>query len=203
MTNQRALSQWYTRPYLAEAMVERAKVHNPRYVLEPSAGHGALILPMPAEWKVTAVELDEKTHAKSLENLDPPLHVLIYGDFLKHNNWIGCGRMPIAGVTTCRRFDVGIANPPFENDKDLAFALKLLTLCHVVLLLVRVPFLHRVACWEQLWSKKDELHRSWQRDHVSRPRFGGKYNPQDEYCIVEIQHGPGDGRVDLGWIRKP
>jgi predicted RNA methylase len=190
--NQKRLSQWLTQPWVAEAMWARAKTHTPKYVLEPSAGDGALILPMDADVHVTAFELDRARFEPTLSCMDPPIEVF-YQDFLTAQ-W----DLPETGYL----FDVADMNPPFEGGLDVAFVLEAFRLCAVVIALVRVPFLHRKGVWEELWSRPD-VCLSWRGDVIPRPRFGGKFNPQDEYVVVEIVHGPQTDMIGYSRIINP
>jgi len=177
----KTLSQWNTPPWVAEAMWARAKIHNHLYVLEPSAGTGALILPVDDDVAVTACEIDPELCAHYLRQIDPPLYQLHQGDFLTD--------FAVPLNPDYRPFGTAVMNPPFEAGKDLAFVLKAFRLCEVVIALVRVQFLHRTACWKKLWSRPD-VCLSWVGGCIPRPRFGGAYNPMDEYVIIELVHGP-------------
>jgi 16S rRNA A1518/A1519 N6-dimethyltransferase RsmA/KsgA/DIM1 with predicted DNA glycosylase/AP lyase activity len=194
---QKQLSQWFTESLVAEAMWERAKLHNPRTLLEPSAGTGSLLLPVDEHVRITAVEIDTELCDNYLSQLDPPIHTLYNADYTKiyahlvADKEAGNAEGPWA-------FDVGITNPPFEGGLDLAFIIQTFALCERVIALTRVQFMHRTACWRELWSRPD-VCVEWRADCVPRPKFGGAYNPMDEYVTFEISHGP--QRADIKFAR--
>jgi predicted RNA methylase len=175
--------------YAARAWRTDERLSEPVAVLEPSAGTGALILPCPEEWQITACEVDP-TLARRLEHaFAPPLTQVLCVDFLRHD-------------FGAQHFDIGLSNPPFEGGQDLAFTLKLFALCDVVIQLVREPFMHRTGIYEAFWSRPD-VQLTWRGDCVPRPRFGGKYNPQDEYVAFEIVHGLQGAQIDFTRIVNP
>lgn len=192
-TKQQLLSQWNTPGWVAEAMWQRARLRSPTSLLEPAAGTGQLILPVDDNVAVTACEIDPELAATYLAQFDPPLHALRVGDFLAQSF-----DPPPAGSW---RFDVALLNPPFENNQDVAFVTRALEWSAVVVALVRVQFLHRQYTQKHLWSRPD-VCLSYRGDCVPRPRFGGTYNPMDEYCILELTHGPQQRRIEYARVLR-
>lgn len=102
VTDFKKLYQFYeTPPDLARRMVALADVRPGDRVLEPSAGRGALLKPLPAQVHRTAVELNPAM-------MDLPAHAdeVRFMDFLQCNGELGA-------------FDRIIANPPFRNAQDI------------------------------------------------------------------------------------
>ena len=192
-TTQQLLSQWHTPSWVAEAVWARASLRSPVTLLEPAAGTSLLLLPVDENVAVTACELDPELAGTYLAKLDPPLHDLRVGDFLEQTF-----PQPPAGRWT---FDVALLNPPFENNLDVRFILRAFELAAVVVVLARVQLLHRKYAQVHLWSRKD-VCLSFRGDCVPRPRFGGDYNPMDEYCILELTHGPQPRRIEYARVLK-
>ncbi len=193
-------SQWFTPEYVAQAMWDRAKIHDHLYVLEPSAGTGSLILPVDDDVLVTACEIDPELVESHLLQMHPPLHRVIECDFLTFDF---LELYPNHHDPTLPIFGTCLMNPPFENGQDLACVLKAFSLCHVLIACVRVQFMHRVAPWRGLWSRPD-VNLTWRGDCVPRPRFSGtKETPMDEYVCFEICHGPQQPNIEYTRIVNP
>lgn len=190
------LSQWLSPDYVAQAMWARARTHNPKRVLEPSAGSGQLILPIDDGVEVHACEVDPDLIASHLEQLDPPLAAFYEGDFLR----LDFSTMQRVGNP--HLFDVAIMNPPFENNQDVRHVIKAFELSTVVIACVRVQFMHRRFAYEQLWSRRD-VCLSWRDDLIPRPRFGGDYTPMDEYVLIELRHGEQTPTIEYARLLSP
>ncbi len=194
-TKQQLLSQWFTPDYLAAAMWRRAQVLKPKTLLEPSAGTGNLLLHVDPTVDVTAVEIDPAL-VSVLQSFDPKLAEIVVGDFLDDDVFP-------RGI----RFDLGLSNPPYEDNRDVKFMLKLLDCCEVILVNVRSAVLHRTGCYSGLWTKLEAwgLGLRYLGICVGRPNYGGPTGPMDDYNVLEI--GPIDksftGRPVVEWIRKP
>src|SRR5512141_2889235 len=82
-------------------MVAMADIQAGQHVLEPSAGRGALLKPLPTQVHRTAVDLNPAM-------TDLPAHAdeVHFTDFLQSNGELGT-------------FDRIIANPPFRNGQDV------------------------------------------------------------------------------------
>lgn len=91
-----------TPPTLAESVIELAQIERGMFVLEPSAGEGALAeLAWGKGAAVTVVEIDYKRMKKLRER---SWHVSIPGDFLELEPW---------------PFDRVVMNPPFSRQQDI------------------------------------------------------------------------------------
>lgn len=166
------LSQWYTPPDLAAKIWQFADGARARTILEPSAGHGSLIMPSApahvAKW--TAHDVDPNNVA-FLRAAFPGLDV-------RPLDWIDA---PDPG-----RFDLAIMNPPYEGDQDVEHVLKAIRHCDRVVALLRSAFEHSGSRWEAFWrwvtcSRKVTL--------AGRPRFGGAGSPVSDFKVFEFVGG--------------
>ncbi len=178
------LSQWFTHPKLAEAIVKWAIGNGrpPRRVLEPSAGSGSFVEPLVRLLGgnvVTAVELD-LPWAEHLQKLHPLANV-VAEDFLQWD---------------CQDyFDAVVTNPPYEGGQDGAHVARALSLSDQVVALVRAVFLNGVDRYRDVWSK---THLQGIRYFTDRPKFSGAGSPRHDFVVVKLGVGPVD-RVDVGW----
>jgi predicted RNA methylase len=165
-------SQWYTRPELAERVVRWALkgVSRQLSILEPSAGCGALIRPIPRGHGVTAYEIDPRRETVLLELLDPRRGRLIIADYLRRFDG--------------GRFDLGITNPPYEDGSAERFVKKACFQCDRVVALLKTSVLHGVDRWSDLWST---VSISRLAILSRRPGFDGpsEGSPTSDYIVVE------------------
>lgn len=105
----KAKQAFYTPPELAKKVVEMADVMEGHWVLEPSAGHGALVLAClnAGATRVSCIESDPEAVAK-LDTLGGQVWVT-HSDFLK---------MP-APRNYRHKFDRVVMNPPFARGADV------------------------------------------------------------------------------------
>lgn len=167
------LSQWYTPPYLSEiiyiearlfALKHYAKTKRPCRILEPAAGRGALILPWTKEedkpfFRWIAYDCDPN-NTREMFSLFQNKKVrktfvdIREGDYLASSN---------------ERFDLTIANPPYENDLDSEFVMCSLEQTEVGYFLLRSVFDQSQGRWEKVWrwvNPEKEIRL------ISRPSFG-------------------------------
>lgn len=99
---------WFPTPKdIAEAVAARADIRPGMFVLEPSAGEGALVLEaVKLGGKVTAIEIDKRRAAK-LSNIADV--TVVEGDFL--------------AVDRAMQFDRVLMNPPFAQRMDIRHVL--------------------------------------------------------------------------------
>lgn len=105
---QQALQFFQTPGALARRMVELAQICADDDVLEPSAGHGRLLLPLEklaGLGSVVAVEIDEANCRVLTLSFSASVH---QADFLKWSS------------ETLEVFDVALMNPPFSGNQDVA-----------------------------------------------------------------------------------
>lgn len=97
------LGQFFTPPALAERLVELARIDKDSYVLEPSAGHGAIISQIQkAGAQYAAFEIDP---VNCRVMADAGMQNVIQGDFLS--------------ITPDPLFDAIVMNPPFAKKADV------------------------------------------------------------------------------------
>lgn len=110
VTDLKKLYQFFETPAeVVDRMIEAAGIKSGMLILEPSAGHGAIIDRLGETKQVVAVELDPDKCTKLKERYDSSVTV-IQGDFLRFNNCIG-GKV--------NWFDRVIMNPPFRAGQDV------------------------------------------------------------------------------------
>jgi len=177
------LSQWYSRPALAEKVVKWALkgVMKPIRILEPSAGTGALIRPVPVKHHITAIEIDPRRceQLREISHLD---EVRCY-DYLQR--W------------TDERWDLAIMNSPYEDDQDVLHAIKAATSdADRVVAVMKLPTLQGINKWA-LWMKVEVTRIAI---CVARQPFDGpkKDSPRDGTMIVELV-----AREHLGQLDTP
>lgn len=153
-------SQWYLDPFLAARIVEWALKRFPDKqrlrVLEPSAGRGALALPLRAlGHEVTCVDIDHR-NAEYLRELGFEVHE---GDFLKLSPY------------TWEPFDLTLMNPPFENGQAEEHILHALKFAPRVVAHAPLTTLSGVDRARGLWraASLDE-----QVNHARRPKYSGR-----------------------------
>lgn len=106
--------QFYPTPYaIAKTMIEAAGIRRGDWVLEPSAGTGALLRLLPCDCLALAVEISP-IHAKALQALDMEFARVECGDFM---DW----------RTEVAQFDRIVMNPPYSEGRALAHVEKALT----------------------------------------------------------------------------
>lgn len=183
-----SLSQWYTPSWLAERVVAWALqgVDRPLSILEPSAGLGALIRPIPAQHRVTAIEIDQRRIAGL--RLVPQIKILKHADFLTDS---------LLDV-----YDLAITNPPYENGQDVKHVSRALVCCDRVVAILRLSALSGVRTHEVLWSRSRLTRMAITS---SRPLFEGPkaMAPTGGTVIVELRpklsNGRGQQNVEVEW----
>jgi len=193
-TRDLSLSQWYTPPALAERVVEWADAAGAQSILEPAAGRGALLEPLPRGRDVVAVELDLE-NARSLRARYHEARI-IQGDFLT-------ARVDELGG----RFDLAIMNPPYEHGLDAAFVYR--ASCHArrVVAILRSVFFHGTRRWETVLRYVDLVGLVYL---VNRPQFGApgmvSTGARSDFVVAEFRHrsmplelGEDDCRPTVEW----
>ena len=185
----RASSAWYTPPEVAARLAGLSAVAARRqwHVLEPSAGHGALIKPMLAEFApaaIDAVDADARS-CQALHDLFslPPANVQIpihveRCDYLSRP----APRTP---------YDLAVLNPPYEGGQDSAFVAKCMDESLRVVALLRLAMLESQRAHDRVWSRVEagewrllELH-----PFKSRPVFlaGGEESGGGKTAFMAIK----------------
>lgn len=132
-----ARDQYFTCPKLAKRMIEWAELSRGMKVLEPSAGDGGLVIHMPKNIQLTAVEIDPAM-CERLRQIRHPAYEVVERDFL--------GYRPIREA-----FDVAVMNSPYGKNADGEHAAHALRLANRVVCLTRVNFEFGQSRFNQLW----------------------------------------------------
>jgi hypothetical protein len=200
------LSQWFTPPWLADRiwswwLSDHGGKRDAFRVLEPAAGVGALLRPAlrngsvrPATW---AVEIDPEKAAvlRELSVLYPVLSVL-EGNFLSLAN---------GGVLDQAWFDLALMNPPYENDRDVAFIRHALLFATDVVGVFRSALVHGAHRFETLWRDVDIVRGVWLKQ---RPHFGRgeqSTSAQSDFVVLhlvrrEVSRQPGERmQTEMEW----
>jgi predicted RNA methylase len=150
-------SQWFTPPDLAWRMVRWAARSFP-HVLEPSAGSGNLVhaarvvrgadgMEQPSKSVVHAYELDPYYLDRLAERFQGDVNeeqVRLY-----RGSYLDSDERPDLGCN----FDIGIANPPFEDGLDGHFIAKMMNECDRIVVLARTCVLNGADRHERVWSR--------------------------------------------------
>lgn len=176
---QKLLAQWFTPPRLADRLWNRMDPVRGLRVLEPAAGRGALIRPMFGRFaprRVVAYEIDARL-APELRRVGPRVEVRI-GDFLKAKN--------------PGSFDLAVMNPPYEDDRDVAFLTRALEVAPRVIGIFRSDFLHGVDRWNEVWRHVDIVQAACL---VGRPRFSESPGvPMSDFVALHVRRRRGPPR---------
>lgn len=186
-------SQWYTPADLAQRIAAWSGFGQGDRLLEPAAGRGALIAPLPLPlW--TAVELDEENCGALVplfERLWPERRVDVRrADFLSLSPRHFAEEHDRGGYT----FDGVIMNPPYEDDLDAAFVEHALAFAPVVIALLRSAFRHGAKRWRRVWRWVDCTRIA---ELVDRPSFGAGLDgdsPMSDFAVYELRRAPHERR---------
>lgn len=180
-----ALSQWYTPADLAErvwAWAAESQRRTVARVLEPSAGRGALVAPALKSLRVrrlTAIDIDAGNVDTLKRSFTGRKLAVVRGDFLS--------------FTARDRFDLCIQNPPYEDDRDVAFIRHGLRFAPVVVGIYRSALVHGSNRFETLWKHVDMTRIAYL---VNRPKFGEGTGAQSDFIVAEFM------RRDISPARK-
>lgn len=186
----KASSAWYTPPETADALVSMCWAARPRSewrILEPSAGHGALLDALKRDdahstAEVHAIELDERA-ATVLRERHPSAHVECC-DYLTR-------------PAPANPYDLCVMNSPYEKGADSAFLAKAMDESLRVVALVRLALLESQRSFDRVWSRigSDEGWRLLALSpFISRPVFmpGGEDSDggKTAFMIVKLSRVP-------------
>lgn len=173
-------SQWYTPRELAARIATWARVGPGDRLLEPAAGRGALIEPLPLH-RWAAVELDPENHQVLIDAC--AIDDLRCADFLTLSSRSFAEEHDRGGWT----FDAVIMNPPYEGDLDSAFVVHALDFAPRVVALLRSAFRHGDKRWNRVWRWVDCTRRV---ELVDRPSFGSGLDgdtPMSDFAVFELR----------------
>jgi len=168
-----ALSQWYTPPALALKVARWADPTPPgAWVLEPSAGRGALIKAMDAcsPTFMSAWDIDPQNCAAlqqfSLEQTSLMVHA---GDFTAHSYPSGT-------------FRLALMNPPYEGNQDVAHIDRALDCSDRVVGIFQSRILHSKGR-ASFWARTDITRMAVL---CERPNFGGDQSAKTDFVVMEL-----------------
>jgi predicted RNA methylase len=168
-------SQWYTPADLAKRIGSWSGFSKVDRLLEPSAGRGALIAPLPfCDW--TAVELDS-------DNVMVLCGMQVKGLITEvvNSDFLTCTRSRLGS------FDGVIMNPPYEGNMDRDFVMHALDFAPRVIALLRSAYRHGEDRWKKVWRWVDPVR---QVDLVGRPTFGKGLkgdSPMSDFAVWELR----------------
>lgn len=194
-------SQWFTDPKLARAVWLWANRYEQAVsVLEPAAGHGALIKPiyeLPMQCRlVTAIDID-RACVDVLEQFAGRARqrsgswAVIEGDFLEE-----C-LTPLYLVesrTWSNHYDLMLTNPPYEDGKAEEFILRGLRVAKRVVGIFKASIQHGQERFHALWSQAVVTREV---KLARRPSFGvgesGAEGGKTDFVVLEIVESPIQG----------
>jgi hypothetical protein len=137
-------------------------------ILEPSAGIGALIEPIPSHHDVEAFDIDPANVPYLQKYGMGPVHCT---DFLSYN--------------LTKKYDLAIANPPYERGLDAAFVERVIVdrVARCGVFILRSVFLNGAGRWNRIWRHVDITRLVYL---INRPKFGGQGSPRHDFIVVEL-----------------
>lgn len=185
------LSQWFTHPKLAARVWRWANKHEqPRSVLEPSCGHGALVRPILEEpfrcTNIVCCDIDPRA-IFACEELLPIAERrgmqldLEHIDFLERRH----------SKHATELFDLVLMNPPYEEGRAEEFVMHALAISERVVGVFKASIHHGLSRFRMLWSS---AYVSREVKLASRPSFGrgesGSKTGETDYIVAEIKRLP-------------
>lgn len=181
----KASSAWYTPDEAADAVAEAcwtARTRDGWRILEPAAGHGALLSAFfradpHTRSHFTAVELDAKS-AEVLRATMPALVDVECCDYLTRQ-------------APEEPYDLCVLNPPYEKGLDSSFMAKAMDESLRVVALVRLALLESQRSYDRIWSRVES--GEWRlvslSPFVARPVFlpGGEDSGGGKTAFMRIK----------------
>lgn len=185
---QYALSQWHTEPRLARRVWHWAnKYEQPRNVLEPSVGHGALVRPILEDpyacTDVLLVDVDPRAITVCQELVErAKARGLSWNtecvDFLERRR----------SVHVSDLFDLVLMNPPYEDGAAEVFVMHALAISQRVVGVFKSSMHHGLSRFRMLWSRARVTREV---KLATRPSFGrgesGSKTGETDYVVLEIK----------------
>jgi predicted RNA methylase len=197
-----ALSQWHTDPRLAKRVWRWANRHQqPRSVLEPSAGHGALVRPILEEpfacSNVVLCDVDPRAagicEELAARGCAQGMHWNVECmDFLERRR----------SQYMHELFDLVLMNPPYEQGKAEEFVMHALAISERVVGVFKSSIHHGISRFRMLWSSARVTREA---KLASRPSFGrgesGSRTGETDYVVLEIKRlGSNDDMSSEHWV---
>lgn len=191
--------RYFTAAKLAERIAEWARIEPGMWVLEPSAGEGALAQPARARG----------AHVVAVESQDDQIHKLrllpqvgLGGLVIHQADFMRWDRGSVQRGSPENPFDLALMNPPFSDGADGKHVAHASRMAKRVVALVRTNFEHTAGRW---LSCLQYVRITRKAMLVSRPpAFGGPgardQTPQSDYVVLELQRRQSprqEGEADL------
>jgi predicted RNA methylase len=184
------LSQWHTDPRLARKLWRWAnRYERPRTVLEPAAGHGALIRPILEEpfdcSNVVMLDVDPRCMGP-LEELCARATASCRGLYVESQcmDFLERGRSLFGN----QRFDLALENPPYEEGRAEEFILRSLDVAERVVGIFKASLHHSASRYRMLWSRARVTREA---KLATRPSFGrgesGTKQGETDFVALEIK----------------
>lgn len=198
------LSQWHTDPRLARKLWRWAnRYEQPRTVLEPAAGHGALIRPILDEpfacTSVVMLDIDPRTRGP-LEELCDRARERSVGLYFETEcmDFLERGKSRFAA----QRFDLALENPPYEEGRAEEFILHSLAVAERVVGIFKASLHHSASRYRMLWSRARVTREA---KLATRPSFGrgesGTKQGETDFVALEIKRlHPNEDMTAERWI---
>jgi predicted RNA methylase len=198
-TRDMSRSQWFTDPKLAHAVWLWAnRYHEAESVLEPAAGHGALIkpiyeLPMQCS-RVTAIDIDPSC-VDVLEQFAGRARQRDGAWNVYRANFLAS---PAEFTVVTNEYDLVLMNPPYEDGQAEEFILRALQIAWRVVGIFKASIQHGHKRFHGLWSKAVVTREV---KLARRPSFGigksGSEGGKTDFVVLEIvaalKHGDASG----------
>lgn len=182
MSANSALDQFFTQEWLARWLVDWAQVESGQPILEPGAGHGAIVRACPADSLVVAVEIDPRL-IPYIKESHP--NVWTYtGDYFE---WDSSEEL-FGNLEYHLLGGIAVSNPPYSKPIrgiDGLFIEKTLPLVDRGVFLVHSDIFHGKARRQRIWNKSVLTRVVHFED---RPRFdlGDGMSPMADYVVIEL-----------------
>jgi len=195
------LSQWYTEPRLARKVWRWAnRYEQPRTVLEPACGHGALVKPILEDrfscTDVVLIDIDPRAVVICEQLCVRARHLgmsweVACTDFLAHN----------PERHEHHIFDLALMNPPYDEGKAEEFIMHALAVCPRVVGVFKASVQHGSSRFRMLWST---CRVTREVRLAARPSFGLGENGKQaltDYVVLEIKKlDPEDDVSSERWV---